>query len=522
MGRCFARHAMPLKRTGALLSLMLLTAAALYTGVAHAAQDPALVKKGEYLARAGDCYACHTMPGGKPFAGGSTMNTPFGSISVPNITPDEQTGIGNWTDDEFYRAMHEGVRKDGAYLYPVFPFPWYTKVSRDDVMAIKAYLFSLPPENAPRKPIGLRFPYNIRDTLGAWRTLFFKANDFKPDPKADSRVNRGAYLVEGLGHCGECHNRHNVRGASQWSGQLEGGEIEGWYAPNLTSDGKTGIGNWSEDDLATFLKTGTAPGKGVVLGPMAETVNDSLRYLTDDDLHAIAAYLKSVPAHETGKSGKLSEFTGQRPPGSQAYLSNCAYCHQSDGKGIGGEVPALASNGAVASQGPQNVLRIVLGGLPATHGFAPMPAMGASMTDQEVADVVDYVRNSWGNAAATATGGGLVHDERAATHTLMAGDPAGGCPASTDPQLTKLLDAGGAAELKSVKQSDLLQVIDDLVGKLKQAEPSLSSDAVVNELTQAYCPVVTADAELNPAERARRIGNFAVLVYGQTKSAEFQ
>ena len=212
------------------------------TTVGTQAADDALIKKGEYLMRAGDCIACHTAPGGTPFAGGLYMPTPFGSISTPNITPDKDTGIGTWSDDQFYHAVHDGIGHKGEYLYPVFPFPWYTKVTRDDVMAIKAYLFSLKPEHAPRKPLQLAFPFSIRTALLTWRTAFFKAETFKPDPSASAQVNRGAYLVEGLGHCGECHNHNNVLGASDWSGKLEGGEIDGWYAPNITSNGKEGVG----------------------------------------------------------------------------------------------------------------------------------------------------------------------------------------------------------------------------------------------------------------------------------------
>jgi mono/diheme cytochrome c family protein len=314
---------------------------------------------------------------------------PFGEISTPNITPDRVTGIGEWTDDEFYRAMHEGIGRQNEYLYPVFPFPWFTKITRDDALAIKAYLFSLAPENAPRKPLKLGFPFNIREGLGAWRAAFFKAETFTPDPNRSAEINRGAYLVEGPGHCGECHNHHNIFGASNWSGKLEGGEIEGWYAPNITSDGHEGIGSWSIDQIATFLKSGSTPTAGVALGPMKETIDASLQHLSDQDLHAIAAYLKSVTGHETYKPAGPQ---AARSDSAQAYLSYCASCHQLDGRGVSGIIPALAGNGAVKAQGPENVVRVVLGGMEAAHGLAPMPAVGASMSDQEIADVVNYIR----------------------------------------------------------------------------------------------------------------------------------
>ena len=202
--------------------------------------------------------------------GGLGMSTPFGTIFTPNITPDKATGIGNWTDDQFYRAVHQGIGHGGEYLYPVFPFPWFTKVTHDDVLAIKAYLFSLTPVNAPRKPLKFMFPFNIREALLTWRTAFFKPATFVPDKSKSDEVNRGAYLVEGLGHCGECHNHNNLLGASDWSGKLKGGQIDGWYAPNITSDGKEGVGQWSTDQIVAFLHDGAAPHGGIVLGPMKQ------------------------------------------------------------------------------------------------------------------------------------------------------------------------------------------------------------------------------------------------------------
>ena len=374
------------------------------------------------------------------------MQTPFGQISTPNLTPDKETGIGGWTDDDFYRALHEGIGKHGEFLYPVFPFPWYTRVTRDDVLAIKAYLFSLPPESAARKPYALAFPFNVRATLAGWRTLFFKEGAL-PIPSGQSprsaEIERGAYLVEGLGHCGECHNEHNVLGASQWSGRLEGGAIEGWFAPNITADGRQGVGRWSQDQLVTFLKTGFASGPGVALGPMKETIDNSLHFLTDQDLQAIAAYLKSVPGEKTYSDKAVPDDRFARSSGASGYLTHCASCHLPDGRGLPGVAPALVGNGAVLAQGPQNVIGVILGGLPAANGLAPMPAVGAGMSDQEVADVVDYVRNSWGNSAPAGTGAGTVAALRASTKTLLAGNLDTGCPAVSDANAAKVLEVGG-------------------------------------------------------------------------------
>ena len=498
---------------GLLCGALLLMAGCWATSGASAAPSSP-VSRGEYLARAGDCVSCHTAPGGKPYAGGLYMQTPFGKISTPNLTPDKETGIGAWTDEEFYRALHEGIGRHGEYLYPVFPFPWYSKVTREDVLAIKAYLFSLPAETAPRKPFSLVFPFNVRPALAAWRTLFFNAD-------APTPMTRGAYLVEGLGHCGECHNRHNVLGASQWSGRLEGGEIEGWYAPNITSDGREGVGRWSDDAIVKFLKTGVAPGPGVALGPMKETIHNSLRFLSDEDLHAIADYLKSVPAEKSYPDKPSLAYREARPPGAGAYLTHCASCHLPDGKGLPGVAPPLVGNGAVLARGPENVVRVILGGLPASGGLGPMPAVGAGLSDQEIADIVDYVRNSWGNAAPAGTGAGTVAEARAATHTVLAGNPEGGCPAVSDPRLAKVLDAGMGDSLAKAEGAEMLRVIDSAIARLRQADPSIAADVATNALTASFCRTVLADPRRPQALRAEQIGNFATLAYGQFLSPAF-
>ena len=300
---------------------------------ARADQAADQIAAGKYLATMGDCQACHTAPNGVPFAGGLYMNTPFGKISTPNITPDKDTGIGGYTDEQFVRVFHAGVGKDGEYLYPVMPFPWYTKVSDADVLAIKAYLFSLPPTHAPRPPLQISFPFNVRTGLAAWDVAFLHEGRFKPDPTQSEAVNRGAYIVEGLGHCGECHDSRNMLGAGAIAKPLQGGEIDHWYAPNITSDVRTGIGRFSDDQLVSYLKTGTAPGMGTVVGPMAQTVHESLSKLDDTDLHAIVAYLKSTPATPSFKAVVPAGLSNADLPGAQTYLNHCASCHQLDGRG---------------------------------------------------------------------------------------------------------------------------------------------------------------------------------------------
>src|SRR6187397_3084474 len=241
-----------------------------------------VIDRGEYLARAGDCVACHTQPNGAEFAGGRAMPTPFGALYVPNITPDDETGMGRWTADEFYRMMHTGISRDGTLLYPAMPFASYTKVTREDSDAIYAYLMSVPPVNQKNRPHELRFPFNKRDLLIGWRTLYFTEGEYVPDPNKSAEWNRGAYLVEGLGHCSMCHTAINKLGGNVSSKAFEGGLIplQNWYAPSLTSNKEAGLGDWSIQDIVGLLHAGISD-RGAVYGPMAEVVYNSLQYLTE-------------------------------------------------------------------------------------------------------------------------------------------------------------------------------------------------------------------------------------------------
>jgi mono/diheme cytochrome c family protein len=490
--------------------------ALLLSAGAARADDSDLVKRGEYLMRAGDCVACHSKPGGEPLAGGAALDTPFGKIYPPNITPDKETGIGAWSDDDFWRAMHNGIRKDGKYIYPAFPFPWYTHVTREDAMAIKAYLFAQKPVHAPDKPVAFRFPFNIREALLTWRTLFFKEGtppEHAPGP--DDKIARGKYLVEGLGHCGECHNQRNILGASDWSGKLEGGEIDGWYAPNITSDGKQGVGSWTEDQIATFLKTGVGPRGAIVLGPMQETINESLRYLKDEDLHAMAAYLKSVQPKETFANNE-GGYAKNGAPGERIYQDHCASCHGLKGQGVDGQVPALAHNGAVMAQGPQNVIRVVLGGLEPQQGYGPMPAIGANLSDADVAAVADYVRNTFGNAAPATTSASQVADLRAKVGTpMLAADPKACLKPQTD-QVKALEADGSVAKIAKGDPVDRLPSVDALVAKLKPSDAKQAS-LYTADLSGVYCAALF-DLNLKPAKRAEDLGNFAALAYSRMQT----
>ncbi|HEU4652949.1 MAG TPA: cytochrome c [Steroidobacteraceae bacterium] len=365
-----------------------------------------VINRGEYLARAGDCVACHTEPNGPQFAGGRAMPTPFGNLYAPNITPDDETGIGMWTADEFYRMLHTGVSRNGALLYPAMPFANYTKVTREDSDAIYAYLMSVPPVRRENRPHELRFPFNQRELLIGWRTLYFKEGEFVADPKQSKEWNRGAYLVEGLGHCSMCHTAINALGGSSESKAFEGGMIpnQNWYAPSLTSNREAGLGDWPLQDIADLLQVGTST-RGAVYGPMAEVVYNSLQYLSDEDARAMAVYLKSLPQRESTP-----------PPTSQArlvdpsvmelgrkiYTQQCAVCHGDEGQGHAPAFPPLAGNQSITMASPVNSIRMVLNG-----GYAPgtrknprpygMPPFSHVLSDDEVAAVVTYIRVAWNN-----------------------------------------------------------------------------------------------------------------------------
>jgi mono/diheme cytochrome c family protein len=364
------------------------------------------ITEGEYLARAGDCVACHTTPGGKDFAGGRAMATPFGNIYVPNITPDDETGIGQWTADEFYRMMHSGVSRDGSLLYPAMPFASYSKVTRGDSDAIFAYLMSVPPIRQQNRPHDLRFPYNNRDLLLGWRALYFREGEYVPDPKQSAQWNRGAYLVQGLGHCAMCHTAINALGGSSESKAFEGGMIpnQNWYAPSLTSNREAGLGNWSIKDISDLLQVGVSH-RGTVYGPMAEVVYNSLQYLNDDDVQAMAVYLKALPQREsepppTSSARMVSPEVMES--GRKTYEKQCAMCHGGEGAGKPPQYPPLASNQSITMSSPVNSIRMVLNGgyppgtrkNPRPHG---MPPFSHILSDDEVAAVVTYIRVAWGN-----------------------------------------------------------------------------------------------------------------------------
>lgn len=388
--------------------------------VVHAADaiDPALIKKGEYLARAGDCVACHTAKEGKPFAGGLPMPTPIGTVFSTNITP-HASGIGGYTLEEFDQAVRHGVRRDGSTLYPAMPYPSYARVSDDDLKALYAYFMQgVQPVEQVNKDTDIPFPLNMRWPLAGWRWMFApKVVAFTPAAK-NAEIDRGAYLVEGLGHCGACHSPRaltmqekalsNRDGSAFLSGSAP---LEGWIAKNLRGDHKDGLGSWSEADIIAFLKTGRSD-RAAVFGGMTDVVEHSMQYMSDTDLQAIARYLKSLSPVDPQDKPFIQDrqvaaalWKGEdSKPGASVYIDNCAACHRTDGEGYTRVFPKLAGNPVVQTNDATSLIHIVLEGatLPGIHA-APspftMPGFAWRLKDQQVADVVNFIRTSWGNEA---------------------------------------------------------------------------------------------------------------------------
>ncbi|HSI50298.1 MAG TPA: cytochrome c [Ideonella sp.] len=371
-----------------------------------ASLDAAAVARGAYLARAGNCVGCHTERGGVGYAGGRRMDTPFGALYAPNLTPDAQTGLGSWSPSEFWRALHHGRGRDGRLLYPAFPYPSYTQVTREDSDALWAYLQSLPPVRRANTPHVLRFPYNQQAALAVWRALYFRAEDFQPDPNRSAEWNRGAYLVRGLGHCVACHAARNVLGASRGGFELGGGLIpmENWYAPSLAAAGETSVAAWPAADVVALLQTGVAP-HGMATGPMAEVVYRSTQYLSEPDLKAMAGYLQALPQLPPAQARAPAAEPAVLRQGEQLYGQHCAKCHGEQGQGVAGIYPPLAGNRAVTLPASVNLVKSVLHG-----GFAPatagnprpygMPPFAQQLNDAELAALLSYLRQAWGHQAA--------------------------------------------------------------------------------------------------------------------------
>jgi mono/diheme cytochrome c family protein len=405
------------RRTGTLLLLLSLLLAALVAWL-NVRDDaplepripttpalPELIERGAYLARAGNCMGCHTTKGGAEFAGGRGVETPFGVVVAPNITPDTKTGIGSWSAGEFWRSLHQGRSKDGRLLYPAFPYPSFTHVSREDSDALYAFLQSVPAVEQANAPHALRFPYNTQAALAVWRALYFRPGGFAPEAGRSPQWNRGKYLTQGLGHCASCHSGRDILGGTHPSAEFAGGLMPGatWYAPSLASPDEAGLQHWPREQVVRLLRDGVSA-HASVSGPMAEVVFSSTQYLSEPDLLAMAHYLASIPVRKQPPAEPRRADAAVMAAGRKVYEQHCAACHGDRGQGAPGMYPALAGNRAVTLASHINVVQGIRQGgfMPSTAGNRQpfgMPPYGQVLSNDEIAAVATFIRQSWGNSA---------------------------------------------------------------------------------------------------------------------------
>jgi mono/diheme cytochrome c family protein len=360
------------------------------------------IERGRYLTTVADCFACHTVPNvGKPFAGARAIETPFGAITASNITPDVDTGIGAWSDEQFDDAVRKGVRPDGSRLYPAMPYSAYTKMTRDDVLAIRAYLATVEPVHQPVKSNTLPFPFNIRAAMRVWDALYFTAGEFQPDSRQSPAWNRGAYLVQGPGHCTACHTPKSFLGGDKTADDLRGFNLQGWFAPDITGDGKQGLGQWSEADITGYLRTGHNKFTAAI-GPMTEEIVNSTSQYSDGDLSAMATYLKSLSGRQDAAPAQAASAV--MTAGQAIYRDQCSACHGLDGKGVPMLFPSLAQSSLAHASDPTSAIHLVLrGGRSVATKAEPtapgMPSFDWQLNDDQVAAVLTYIRNAWQTAA---------------------------------------------------------------------------------------------------------------------------
>jgi mono/diheme cytochrome c family protein len=393
--------------------------------MAQSQPDAGLIERGRYLATAADCIACHGSKPGAEFAGGLALATPLGQIYATNITPSKQHGIGNYSEQDFERAVRKGIRADGAHLYPAMPYTSYAGITDADMQALYAYFMQgvKAVDQAPAQQTALPFPFNIRLSMWAWNLLFLDSKPFSANPQDSEALNRGRYLATALAHCATCHTPRNLLMAEQSSAELQGSSLGTWFAPNITNDMQAGIGNWSQAEIVSYLKTGRVEGKAQAAGPMAEAIDHSLQHLNDGDLNAIASWLRTVKgASATGQTAKVEakpaataalsyeeQVRGAPLPddrklwsGAQLYDAYCASCHQANGGGSRG-LPSLSGNRALQHGNADNLIMVMLDGierLPEVPGAA-MPAFSTLLSDDEIARIGSFVMQQYGPAAST-------------------------------------------------------------------------------------------------------------------------
>jgi mono/diheme cytochrome c family protein len=481
---------------------------------ADAPHDAALVKKGEYVARAADCMSCHTGDKAKPYAGSYPLLSNYGTIYSTNITTDRETGIGAWSKQDFENALRKGVSKDGTYLYPAMPYTSYAKMTDADMNALWAYMQTVAPYKSTPPKNTLPFPLSVRTGLIAWQGLYLSADRFAPNTRQNAEWNRGAYLVQALAHCADCHTPRNVAQGPESQHQLGGAQISGWFAPDISNDPNSKIAYWDVNTLTKFLKTGNSPGNTKSFGPMQEVVHDSLQYLTDADVRAMAVYLKDSSTNTQPVKATKTYDDARIADGKVLYENNCSSCHQNDGKGIKSTVPALAGSDSVTATEPYNAVMAMLQGFQPQGSWGAMASFANALNDDQIAAVANYIRTAWGNQAAPNATPWSVSSWR--KNATVKNDNA---EAMLCPNLAQdVIDPALKATPDSLKQAAQSRAaMGTLVSNYQRSRPNSSKAQVIEALSTAYCRSVVAD-HVPQAQASAKIAYFAQGVAGALNS----
>jgi mono/diheme cytochrome c family protein len=493
----------PVERV-ALAGLVTGTAFIAFAGSA-AAQTDERIARGEYLATAANCKSCHTAEDGAPYAGGLPVDTPFGVLYSPNITPHDGTGIGDYGEAEFVASMREGVNGDGEAMYPAHPYTFYNEMTEADVQAIWAYLQSLEPVENAVEVNQLTFPYNIRAGLRAWQAVFHDPDTrFRQDPDKSETWNRGAYLVEAVTHCGACHTPRNVAFARDEDRMLEGAEIRGWYAPDISAGDTSQIDEWSVEELTTYLQSGEAADDETSFGPMDEVVHESLAEMTTDDVRAMAVYLKDVrPTEPREVQGSITRDFEKMANAEQLFITQCSGCHRRDGEGVPGAAPTLDDNSAVTAAKPNNVVMSMLQGLPPREDWGGMPSYADMLSNTEIAAITNYVRTAWGNDAPERTTPKLVGELRLEATDVMEDEPWQAMCANLP---RSQVDGDLVAYMGELSEQGFTDAeITEAVRYYARNFPDVDAGTAILGLSTGYCRHL-AQSEPNREEALRMIG----------------
>lgn len=468
---------------GAPLALAMLLGTAT-TGHAQGGDD--LVSRGSYLAAAGGCHTCHTPTGSdKPLSGGVPIETPFGLMQSANITPDPETGIGGWTRDDFEGALRRGKRKDGLPLYPTMPYTHFTKITDEDVDALWAYVSSTKPVHNKVEVNELPPPYDIRASLIGWQLLFFDEGRFEPDPAMSEEEQRGAYLAEALAHCSSCHTPKNPLGAEETGKLYQGATVEVWHAPNISNNSQSVLSNFTTDSLAQYLATGSDGHNREAFGKMAEVVGE-LSHLTPEDVHAIAAYFKSLEPEEPADQPEVIVLDPPREQaGAMLFEEHCVSCHGADGAGREGVGGRLAQNGAITDGPALNIISLMLKGIEPRGEWGAMPDFADVLSDQDLADIANYVRTSWGNQATSFATADLAQALRESGVTQSEGSHPAAVVCAPVP--AERMDAATRAALDKLGEPVSADALKPILDGYSERHPDLDAGDKIVSLTGAYC-----------------------------------